>query len=278
MSTSLKVLSIAAVLCASTSRLAMVARRFDIRTRSSVRSPSIAGRSATGAAGRVFACSTGVGRCSAGLGAAAGADDSAARSTSRLITRPASPVPCTREISTSFCSAAFLAAGVARDLAVFASVAAAASDGAAAAGAGAPGASGASSMTPSTSPTFTSSPSFRSMRLRTPADGAPTSRSILSVSSSTSGSPADTRSPSLRSHLAIRASTMDSPTSGTTMFAGICFCLGSWCQVPGCQVRFRGSRFGSRFEVRRCSGYSRSSPRAWNPRTPNRTIEPGTEP
>jgi hypothetical protein len=58
------------------------------------------------------------------------------------------------------------------------------------------------------------------MRLSTPAEGAVTSRSILSVSSSTSGSPAETRSPSLRSHFATRASTMDSPTSGTRMFAG----------------------------------------------------------
>ena len=47
----------------------------------------------------------------------------------------------------------------------------------------------ASSITPSTSPTFTSSPSLRSIRFNTPACGAATSRSILSVSSSTSGSP-----------------------------------------------------------------------------------------
>ena len=53
------------------------------------------------------------------------------------------------------------------------------------------------STTPSTSPTFTSSPSLRSMRDSTPADSALTSRSILSVSSSTSGSPAATASPSL---------------------------------------------------------------------------------
>ncbi len=58
-----------------------------------------------------------------------------------------------------------------------------------------------SSRIPRTSPTFTSSPSWRSMRLSTPACGALTSTSILSVSSSTSGSPAATASPSLRSHL-----------------------------------------------------------------------------
>ena len=56
----------------------------------------------------------------------------------------------------------------------------------------------------------------------TPACGALTSRSILSVSSSTSGSPAATASPSFFSHLATRASTIDSPTSGTTIFDGIC--------------------------------------------------------
>ena len=44
MSTSLKVVSIAAVCCASTRRLAIVARRFDMRTRSSVRSPGFLAR------------------------------------------------------------------------------------------------------------------------------------------------------------------------------------------------------------------------------------------
>src|SRR5437870_3363311 len=48
MSTSLKVVSMAAVLCASMRRLAMVARRLDMRTRSSVRSPSAIRRSLRG--------------------------------------------------------------------------------------------------------------------------------------------------------------------------------------------------------------------------------------
>ena len=200
MSTSLKVVSIAAVLCASTSRRAIVARRFDMRTRSSVRSPDAArGFSATGGAGLRRGAAAG----GAAAGAGGGAALAAACSTSRFITRPASPLPRTLARSTSCSSAALRAVGVARG--VFAG---------AAAGAGSRRAFGrgwrppsaaarrpaprrrrprpASSITPSTSPTFTSSPSCRAIRLSTPACGALTSRSILSVSSSTSGSPAAT--------------------------------------------------------------------------------------
>ena len=123
--------------------------------------------------------------------------DSAARSTSRFITRPASPLPCTCEMSTSFCSAAFFAVGVARGLGALRFVRrrlrrrSARRRSRSAGAVDAPDAAD-SSITPSTSPTLTSSPSLRSIRLSTPACGAPTSRSILSVSSSTSGSPADT--------------------------------------------------------------------------------------
>src|SRR6185436_9663438 len=77
------------------------------------------------------------------------------------------------------------------------------------------------------------SPSLRSIRFSTPPCGAETSRSILSVSSSTSGSPTATTSPSRRSHFATRASTMDSPTSGTTILAGILLCL-SARERPAC--------------------------------------------
>ena len=143
------------------------------------------------------------------------------------MTRPASPLPRTCARSTSFASAAFLAVGVARGVSCSLLIAGCFAAAAAAGVGGAAGGAGALRLRrfvehPSTSPTFTSSPSLRSMRLSTPACGALTSRSILSVSSSTSGSPAATASPSLRSHLATRASTMDSPTSGTTMFDGIC--------------------------------------------------------
>ena len=60
-----------------------------------------------------------------------------------------------------------------------------------------------------------------SIRLSTPACGAGTSRLTLSVSSSTSGSPRATASPTFFIQRATRASTIDSPTSGTTIFAGI---------------------------------------------------------
>ena len=94
MSTSLKVVSIAAVLCASTRRLAIVARRFDMRTRSSVRSPSGRRRSsATGGTGFAFAARRGAARpaCAGAGGSAA----PAACSTSRRMTRPPSPLPRT---------------------------------------------------------------------------------------------------------------------------------------------------------------------------------------
>ena len=166
MSTSLKVVSIAAVLCASTSRLAIVARRFDMRTRSSVRSPSARRRSsrdrrrglrlrlarrggAAGAGGRRRGAAAARGRLldvalhdAAGVAAAAHAG----------------------EIDVVRC-AALRAVGVARG---FAAVAAAASAGrrfgrrlprlGAAVGGGGAGcaAADASSITPSTSPTFTS--------------------------------------------------------------------------------------------------------------------------
>src|SRR5215207_7901904 len=74
-----------------------------------------------------------------------------------------------------------------------------------------------SSITASSSPIFTSSPDCRLMLTMTPARSALTSRSIFSVSSSTTGSPTSTRSPTFFSHRATRASTTDSPSCGTTM-------------------------------------------------------------
>ena len=55
----------------------------------------------------------------------------------------------------------------------------------------------------------------------TPATGAGTSRLTLSVSSSTTGSPMATTSPAFFIQRATRASTIDSPTSGTTICTGI---------------------------------------------------------
>ena len=62
----------------------------------------------------------------------------------------------------------------------------------------------------------------RLMLARTPPRSALTSRSIFSVSSSTSGSPTATRSPSFFSQRATRASTTDSPSCGTTMLDMTC--------------------------------------------------------
>src|SRR5688500_15463728 len=64
------------------------------------------------------------------------------------------------------------------------------------------------------------------MLAMTPPFSALTSRSIFSVSSSTTASPTSTRSPSFFSQRATRASTTDSPSSGTTMFV-TCLPLGA---------------------------------------------------
>src|SRR5688572_23290304 len=90
--------------------------------------------------------------------------------------------------------------------------------GAAAGGAAAAGAVPAvfvSSISPRTSSTFTTSPSFLAWRATTPALRAGTSTVILSVSSSTTVSPAATASPSCLVQRETVASTIDSPSGGT---------------------------------------------------------------
>src|SRR5205085_2073745 len=82
----------------------------------------------------------------------------------------------------------------------------------AAAGADAPSVS-----SPNSSSTFTTSPSFTACLDSTPALSAGTSTVILSVSSSTSVSPAATASPSCLTQRDTVASTMDSPSGGTLM-------------------------------------------------------------
>ncbi len=219
MSISLNVVSIAALCCASTSRRAMVARRFDIRCRSSRRSPV---RAALAAAGfrEGPGCATGAG---AGAGFAAG---TMAFSTSCFITRPAAPDPWIDARLTSWSSAILRAVGVARDVEAGWAGDAGGADWVGGAGCDAfeplpdgvtAGAGADSSTTASSSPIFTSSPSLCLMLAMTPPRSALTSRSIFSVSSSTTGSPTSTRSPSFFSHRATRASTTDSPSCGTTM-------------------------------------------------------------
>src|SRR5215210_5339745 len=73
--------------------------------------------------------------------------------------------------------------------------------------------------TPRTSPMPTVSPSCLAIDCSTPAPGAATSRLTLSVSSSTSGSPAATWSPSRFFHCPTVPSTIDSPKAGTLISA-----------------------------------------------------------
>jgi hypothetical protein len=250
MSTSLKVVSIAATCCASTRRLAIVARRFDMRDRSSSRSPSGRGAGAGGGAAGALA-DTGI-AVGAGNGAATGAamlaggaagagvDD---LSTSARVTRGPSLLIDPSSICAS--RAALRAEGVAatpRSLVL-------APGGVFVSGVADPAAAGAgeaaappSAIVPSTSPIFTSAPAACAMCSSTPFCGAGTSTSTLSVSSSTSGSPTRTASPSAFNHLAIRASTIDSPISGTTMFTAMTVCRSSLAGGPAESQARAGAR------------------------------------
>ncbi len=225
----------AALCCASTSRRAIVCRRFDMRMRCSERAPAGAPDAAAGAAGA--AAAPGAVRFAGGAAGAlvrsAGAPEpaagAAARSTSSFMTRPAGPLGWTDSILTPCSRATFLAVGVAltslcADAPSGARLSGAVVDcagGAALGAVPAPAFAGPASSTASTSPTLTSSPSRCLIAASTPSRSALTSRSIFSVSSSTSGSPTATGSPSFFNHFATRASTTDSPSSGTTIFVAI---------------------------------------------------------
>src|SRR5215472_9337769 len=217
MSTSLKVVSMAAVFCASLSRRAMVARSRVIFTRSSraASSGTEGARTCTAAAG----CATGVG---------AAAARSIAASMSPLVTRPSLPVPATLAASMPLSAASRRTEGAVGVSAEAIGVGAAAGFGAGAgcgggAGFAAAGAAAAldaaapapSLIWPSRAPTATVSPSLAAMSLSTPAAGAGTSIVTLSVSSSTSGSSTATGSPGFLNHLPIVASVTDSPSVGT---------------------------------------------------------------
>ena len=75
---------------------------------------------------------------------------------------------------------------------------------------------------PSNAPTATVSPSFAAISPSTPAAGAGTSIVTLSVSSSTSGSSTATASPGFLNHLPMVASVTDSPRVGTRISAMRC--------------------------------------------------------
>ena len=206
MSTSLKVVSSAALSCALFNRLAMVWRMRVILTRSSPRAPPVA----TGAA------------AAAGAGAGAGvagplAFASAAASTSSLVRRPSLPVPLMVEGSTPCSSTARRTAGDMVCAGVSSSSEAAAGAGVsalAAAGAGA-GALAPSSMIAITAPTSTVSPTATTCCDITPATGEGTSTATLSVSRLAIGSSTATASPGCLSHSAIVPSVTDSPRTGT---------------------------------------------------------------
>src|SRR5215218_1567480 len=239
MSTSLNVVSSAAVFCASFRRCAIVWRRRVIFTRSSWRSPAWA-----------FATGWGAG-VPAALGSAAGARASgswtgppccawAAARTSSLVRRPSLPVPLILLGSTWCSSTARRTAGESVVIAspsplgagsgacsvprscgfspapaglVVASAASLAGD--EAGGASAAAAVTFSSMRAMTAPTATVSPSLTSVSLSTPADGDGTSTLTLSVSSVAMGSSAATASPGFFSHCASVPSVIDSPSAGT---------------------------------------------------------------
>src|ERR1700724_1855710 len=238
MSTSLKVVSMAAVFCASLSRRAMVCRSRVIFTRSS-RAASSAGdgaRTCTAAAG----CATGVG-CAAARSIAA--------SMSPLVTLPSLPVPDMAAASMPV-SAAILRTDGASGLSAAGAATGAGLGGAGggvgcAAGCGAAfaGAAPAPSLIwPSTAPTATVSPSLAAISPSTPAAGAGTSIVTLSVSSSTSGSSTATASPGFLNHLPMVASVTDSPSVGTRISAIVSALASSW--------HFPAVRFGAELPER----------------------------
>src|SRR5579859_211364 len=242
MSTSLKVVSMAAVFWASLRRRAIVARSRVMRTRSS-RAASSGGdgaRTATAAAG----CATGSG-CAAARSMAA--------SMSPLVRRPSLPVPGTVEASRPLSAASFRTAGASGTSAgglggaVFgACVAAGCWRGTGCSGPASIGlarsvfcsgrpagtAPGPSLISPSSAPTATVSPSLTAMLAKTPAAGAGTSKVTLSVSSSTNGSSTATASPSFLNHLPIVASVTDSPRAGTRISAMIAVLQGLPSSAP----------------------------------------------
>jgi hypothetical protein len=125
------------------------------------------------------------------------------------VTRPPTPLPGTPLRLTACSAATRWATGVAVTAAAFVAGVGAGETGA---GAGMPLPA---TTEPSTSPTATVSPSPRVIAPITPAWSEATSRFTLSVSSSTTASPAATASPSRLSHFATVASTIDSPRAGT---------------------------------------------------------------
>src|SRR5918993_238785 len=216
MSTSLNVVSMAAVFCASFRRRAMVWRSLVMRTRSS-REASSGGDEARAWTG-------------AGAGAAA-APPAMAVSMSPLVARPSRPLAATEAGLTPLSRARRATAGPWS------------CTGRAAAGAGAgfcasagfapaagPVAAPPSTIEPSTAPGVTVSPSLATMSPSVPAAGAFTSRVTLSVSSSRIGSSALTGSPGFLNQRPIVGSETDLPRVGTRISVAMVF---SFSVAPG---------------------------------------------
>ncbi len=250
----------AAVCCACTSLSAIVRRRRDMRTRSSVLDPE-GGTITFAGSGMRFGCGAGAAACRSGFGSTFFLSRNDLMSC-RVIWLPG-PLPRITSRLTLFSCANLRAEGVA--FAVAFSAVCGSEDAGCGTGAGAGSVlacsgcwtvcrSAPSPMRPSTSPTLTSSPSWRSIFFNTPAFSAPTSRFTLSVSSSTSASPASTGSPSFLSQRATVASTTDSPSEGTTIFASIFFPIVSarfWMQAAAVQMPVGWSIVGAKHGVRR---------------------------
>ena len=222
MSTSLKVVRIAAACCASTSRRATVLRSGDIGTTRS-RAPSAIG------AGRI----AGGASIGAGDGAGAGAGAWPAVALPRRASRPASrirpprPLPLTSSTARPLSASARRADGAARTGASAAGcplpppswrpLRSNAATATATAGLGRRGRDlgPICSISAITSPTATVSPALRRILRSTPAPGEGTSTVAFSLSTSTSGSSTETSSPSACFQAPSVASRTDSPNAGT---------------------------------------------------------------
>ena len=272
MSASLKVVRIAAVCWASTSRWAIRWRSPLMRWRVS-RGPADGADAGAGAAAgataggavRACGCSWPVGQGVAGrggaaagaggAGAAAAGDAASEPSTSPLVIRPPGPVPAIRETST-FCSATSRRTDgeSGRSRRPDACGTAAGPPGAVPGRSGARRPPGPPRDRPRPPPHLprparSSRPSRRSRpsppRPRrsssTPEPGAGTMFVALSVSSSRSGSPACTGDPSAFSQRETMPSEIDSPTLGTVIGTAA---MGSitWVLLAACSFRRRGQR------------------------------------
>src|SRR3954453_13548881 len=243
MSTSLNVVSMAALFCASFRRSAIRLRSRVMRTRSSrpdgraISAGTGTSARAGGGAGRVS-----TGRASSAATGFASGEAASAANTSPLVTLPFGPVGATRARSIPRSSAILRAAGPAcsaplplplassRFAAAVSAVAgplpsfSTFSSGAWATsrlGVGGAAAPAPSSIRPSTAPTSTSLPSSTATSASRPLAGALTSSVTLSVSSSTSGSSAATASPAFLNQRATVASVTDSPSVGTLISTDI---------------------------------------------------------